>query len=308
VARVLSTAFVLALLAGSAAAFALTERAKLERSPIYGTHVDPVFSPAGKLKPVAHVRFRVRPRERVDVVIEDRHGDTVATLLTNRSVKPRSTLSLVWNGVTEAGLLVPDGVYRPVVKLLRSHRTITLPNEIKLDTVPPKIVVKHPQYPIISPDGDGHHDAFTFHYAIDEPAHAILLVRGDQVLLTRTSKQTGELTWNGRVDGGKRAPPGRYVLSVSARDIAGNVAKGAPFAIAQVRYLIVARKRIVVRPGGRFALRVSTDAPFVRWRLNGRSGVQPRGTLRLRAPKSSGVYRLYVSYGNHAASSVVVVG
>ena len=172
---------------------------------------------------------------------------------------------------------MPDGVYRPVVKLVRSHRTITLPNEIKLDTMPPKIVVKHPQYPIISPDGDGHHDAFTFHYAINEPAHAILLVRGDQVLLTRTSKQTGELVWNGRVDGGKRAPPGRYVLSVSARDIAGNVAKGVPFAIAQVRYLIVARKRVVVRPGGRFALRVSTDAPFVHWRLNGRSGVQPRG-------------------------------
>ncbi len=134
----------------------------------------------------------------------------MGVLLSNRTVKPGTRLDLVWNGLTAAGLLVPDGTYRPVVKLLRSHRTITLPSPIRLDTVPPKITVRHPQYPIISPDGDGHHDAFTFHYTIDEPAHAILLVRGDQVLFTRTSKQAGELTWNGRVEGGTRAPPGRY--------------------------------------------------------------------------------------------------
>ena len=307
-ARVLSTAFVLALLAGSAAAFALTERAKLERSPIYGTRVDPVFSPAGTSKPVAHIVFRVRPHERVDVRIVDGRGRKVATLLSNRTVKPRTRLDLVWNGLTASGLLVPDGVYRPQVKLLRSHRTITLPSDIRLDTVPPRITVKHPQYPIISPDGDGHHDAFTFHYTIDEPAHAILLVRGDQVLYTRTSKQAGTLSWNGRVDGGKRAPPGRYVLSISAQDTAGNRARAYPFAIAQIRYLILARSRIAVAPGARFALRVSTDSPSVRWQLHGRHGVLPRGTLHLRAPKSRGVFHLYVFAGTHAQRATVVVG
>jgi hypothetical protein len=307
VARVLSTAFVLALLAATAAAFALTERAKLERSPIYGTDVDPIFSPAGKLKPVAHIAFRVRSHERVDVWIADGHGHRVATLLSNRTVKPGTRLNLVWNGVTASGLLVPDGTYMPVVKLLRSHRTITLPSEIALDTTPPKITVKKPQYPIISPDGDGHHDSFTFRYTLSEPAHAILLVRGVQLLLTRTSKETGELTWNGRLPGGARARPGRYVLSVAARDTAGNRANGYPFAIAQVRYLTLARKRVVVPPGGRFALRVSTDAPTVRWQLNGRHGVLPRGTLHLRAPKSSGVFNLYVFAGTHVARTTVVV-
>ena len=306
-ARVLSTAIVLALLAATAAAFALTERAKLERSPIYGTRVDGVFSPAGKVKPVAHIVFRVRSHERVDVWIVDSHGANVGTLLSNRTVKPGTKLDLVWNGLTESGLLVPDGVYMPVVKLLRSHRTITLPSEIRLDTAAPKITVKHPQYPIISPDGDGHHDAFTFHYTINEPAQAILLVRGDQVLLTHTSKPSGELTWNGRLKGGVRAPAGHYVLSISARDTAGNVAKGYPFAIAQVRFITLARTRVVVPPGGKFALRVSTDAPTVRWQLNGRHGVLPRGTLHLRAPKSSGVFNLYVFAGTHVARCAVVV-
>ena len=79
------------------------------------------------------------------------------------------------------------------------------------------------------------------------------------------------------------------------------------FAIAQVRYVTLARTRVVVRPGGRFALRVSTDAPQVDWRLHGRSGTLPRGTLHLRAPKAAGVYRLYVSVGSHSAVCSVVV-
>lgn len=306
-ARVLSTAVVLALLAATAAAFALTERAKLERSPIYGTRVDKVFSPAGSVSPVAHIDFRVRTRESVEVWIVDSHGRAVDSLLFNRSVKPRTKLDLVWNGLSAAGLLLPDGVYRPVVKLLRSHRTITLPNDIQLDTTPPKITVKHPQYPIISPDGDGRHDVFRTRYTINEPAHAILLVRGTKVLFTRTSKQTGELTWNGRLPDKTRAVPGRYVLSVSAQDTAGNLAKSYPFAIVQVRFVVLARTRVVVAPGAGFALRVSTDAEQVRWSLHGRSGVLPRGTLHLRAPMSTGVFQLYVTAAGHAARCTVVV-
>jgi hypothetical protein len=201
---------------------------------------------------------------------------------------------------------VPDGVYRPVVKLERSHRTIVLPNDIQLDTRPPVITVKKPQYPIISPDGDGHHDSFTTSYRIDEHAHAILLVRGTQVVYTLREQPTGNVTWNGKLDG-RPVRPGRYVLSIAARDVAGNQSKGYPFAIVQVRYVVLARKRVVVRPGGMFALRVSTDAPTVHWILHGRSGDQPRGTLRLRAPKKAGVYRLYVGAAGHAAVCAVVV-
>jgi hypothetical protein len=75
-----------------------------------------------------------------------------------------------------------------------------------------------------------------------------------------------------------------------------------------VRYLTLARDRIVVKPGRRFALRISTDVPTIRWRLHGRSGEQPRGTLHFRAPKSVGVYRLYIFAGDHAARTAVVVG
>jgi hypothetical protein len=306
VARVLSTAIVLALLAATALAFALTERAKLEHSPILGTNVTPVFSPDARdaSKRVAGISFRLRKAERIEVWVENGAGDRVRTLLRRRSYRAGSKIDLVWDGASDNGISAPDGTYRPVVRL--PHRTFVLPSPIRIDTTPPKIAVRHPQYPIISPDGDGHHDTFTVQYRIDEPAHAILLLRGKQVLFTLRRKQTGELVWNGKPNG-RPAAPGRYVLSVSAQDTAGNVAKGFPFAIAQVRYVVLARDRVVVRPGGRFAIRVSTDAPSVQWRLNGRSGVERSGTLRFRAPRSAGVYHLFVYAAGHAAKCAVVV-
>jgi len=309
--RALPSALVVALLAATAAAFALTERAKLELSPIYGTQPAQVFSPDSKdeRKKNAHISFRVRKTESIDVWIEDSSGRKIDTLLTHRGVHPRELVQLVWDSFTPAGVGVPDGTYRAVVKLERSHRTIAMPSEIKVYTSPPRITAAPAtKYPIISPDGDGHADAFRVPYEVNEPAHAILLLRGKQVVYTNGQKQKGTLVWNGKVPGSSKGlPAGRYVLSIAARDRAGNQSTGVRFAIGQVRYVTLARNRVVVRPGGRFALRVSTDAPQVDWLLHGRRGTLPRGTLRLRAPRSAGVYRLYVSAAGHTAVCSVVV-
>ena len=309
--RVLPSVLVIALLAATAAAFALTERAKLELSPIYGTQQAQVFSPDSKdpAKKVAHIRFHVRKSENIDVWIQDSHGTRIDTLLVHRGVRPRELVRLVWDSFTPSGIGVPDGTYRAVVKLERSHRTIVMPSDIKVDTSPPHITARpSTKYPIISPDGDGHADVVRIPYEVSEPAHAILLLRGKQVVYTNGQKPKGTLVWNGKVPGSSKSlPPGRYVLAVAARDRAGNQSTGVRVAIGQVRYLTLARTRVVVRPGGRFALRVSTDAPQVEWLLHGRHGSLPRGTLHLRAPRSAGVYRLYLSAGSHTAVCSVVV-
>ena len=152
-ARILSSAVVLALLAATAVAFALTEGAKLTRSPIAGTKVTPVFSPnsADPRTTSALVRFRLRTREQISVWIQNDRGQRVQTLLEPRTERSGTTLNLLWDGLDQQGLAEPDGVYMPVVKLEHSHRTIVLPSKITLDTKPPTITVKHPQYPIISP-------------------------------------------------------------------------------------------------------------------------------------------------------------
>jgi hypothetical protein len=310
VARVLSTAVVLALLAATAAAFVVTEGAKLEKSPIAGTRVDPVFSPESAVpeKRNAHIEFRLRTRERLAVWIQDSEGRRIAQLLSNRNAPRGAKFDLVWNGFSPSGVIFPDGVYKPVVKLERSHRTLVLPNPIELDTTPPVITVRKIPHAIISPDGDGHNDVFRETYRVREPAHGILSVRGQRVEFTLGQKPTGELVWNGKLGKpSKPVRPGMYVLRASAQDRAGNVSTPYAFAIVQVRYVALARKRVVVSPGGHFFLRVSTDAPTVAWRLHGRSGVERAGTMRLRAPKAAGVYHLYVTAAGHAAVATVVV-
>ena len=201
-ARVLPTALVLALLAATAAAFALTERAKLELSPIYGTQQAQVFSPDSKVaaKKLAHIRFHVRKSENIDVWIQSSDGEKVDDLLVHRAVRPRELVQVVWDAFTPSGVGVPDGTYRAVVKLERSHRTIVLPSDIKVDTTPPRIVARPAtKYPIISPDGDGHADVVRVPYEVSEPAHAILLLRGEQVVFTNGQKEKATLVWNGKV-------------------------------------------------------------------------------------------------------------
>jgi hypothetical protein len=307
VSRVLSAAIVLALLAATAVAFVITEGAKLERSPITGTKIPyPVFSPSGVGPKNAEVIFRLRTRQRLEAWVQDSNGGRVRTLQAPRTFPRGARLDLVWDGFTDGGTVAPDGVYLPVVKL--SHRIFVLPSKITLDTKPPVITVRHPQYPILSPDGDGRRDSFTVRYRVSERAQGLLYVRGTRVELTHSRKTTGELQWNGKLGTPPHVVrPGRYLMTVAARDEAGNESKPFPFAIAQVRFISLGRDRVIVRPGGKFALRVSADTPTVHWTLHGRSGIQRTGTLKFTAPKAAGVYRLYVNAGTHAARCTVVV-
>ncbi len=294
----------LALIAATGAAFALTQRAKTELSPIFRTHVDRVFSPDCRCDTrVARIDFVLRHRQRLEVWME-RDRRRAATLVPGRTFAA-GPVPLAFTGIAEDGTALADGVYTPVVRLTRSHRTIRLPNEIRLDTHAPTIVVPRTRKAIISPDGDGRSDVFRTRYRLSEPAHAIVLVNGRRALFTRRSAG-GALVWSGR-RGGRAPRAGVYVLEGAAQDVAGNRSEPYPFAVVQVRYVALGRKRIVARPGGRFAVRVSTDAPTVGWRLGGRTGVARRGTLELRAPRSRGFHRLYVWANGHAASAAVVV-
>jgi hypothetical protein len=312
-ARVLSTATVLGLLLASALAFAITERAKVTRSPVASTQVTKVFSPQAVVAAdrFAEIKFRLRTHERLSVWIEDAHGSKVRTLLDSRVERSGAKIDLQWDGFAANGFQQPDGTYQPVVKLESSHRTIVLPNPIRLDTAAPRIVVPKPLHALLSPDGDGHGDVFRVHYRINERAHAVLFVRigrtQQQVEYTRTQKPTGELQWNGKVKS-VALRPGSYLLSVAAEDLAGNRSKPYPFAVANVRYISLGRNRVVVKPGARFAIRVSADAPTIRWKLRGRTGTAKPGTLHFRAPRSAGVFFLYVFEGTHAARCAVVVG
>ena len=133
---------VLALLGATAAAFAVTERLKLERSPITGTRVDRVFSPVCECaRDVAVISFVLRRRETVTLDILDRDGRSIRTIVRNRR-EPAGRVSYTWDGRDNADRVVPEGVYRPRVQLERNGRTIVLPNPIRVDTTAPLITTR----------------------------------------------------------------------------------------------------------------------------------------------------------------------
>ena len=75
----------LALLLATAAAFAVTEHLKLQRSPIAGPMIDRIFSPVCRCeRRTARVGFTLRRGGRISVAIADRDGDVVRTLVSQR--------------------------------------------------------------------------------------------------------------------------------------------------------------------------------------------------------------------------------
>jgi hypothetical protein len=305
-ARLPQTLVVLALLGATAAAFAVTERLKLERSPVTGTRVDKVFSPVCECaRDSATISFVLREPGRLTVDVLDRSGRPVRTLVRS-SDEPRGRVTYLWDGRDDLDRLVPDGVYRPRVRLRRHGRTIVLPNPIRVDTADPRIRILRVSPRVFSPDGDGRRDRVTAWYEIDDPARAMMLVDGRRRVLERFRKTEGRLVWFGRI-GGRPVRPGIYELRLRAVDRAGNRSRSTRAVPVRVRYVALARERIEVEAGKRFSVRVLTDAASYRWRFAGRTGASRSPVLTLVAPEEPGTYSLYVVTGRWADRAEVAV-
>ena len=298
--------FVLVLLGATAAAFAVTERLKLERSPITGTRVDRVFSPVCECaRDVSVVSFVLRRRETVTLDILDREGRSVRTVVRNRP-EPAGRVSYTWDGRDNADRVVPEGIYRPRVSLRRNGRTIVLPNPIRVDMTAPVITLVRVFPRVFSPDGDSRRDRVTATYRIDERARAVMLVDGRQRVQSKFRRVQGNLVWFGRVNG-HTVSPGSYEIRLRAVDRAGNRSLRTRAVEVRVRFVELSRERIEVVADKRFSVRVRTDADSYRWLFAGRRGVGRRQVLVLRAPETPGAYTLYVTVGGRAARAAVDV-
>jgi hypothetical protein len=300
------TLIVLALLGATAAAFAVTERLKLEKSPITGTRVDKVFSPICECaRDVSVISFRLRRAGTVTVDMLDSGGRSVRTLVRNRR-EQAGRVSYTWDGRNDAGHVVEEGVYRPRVRLRQHGRTIVLPNPIRVDTTAPTIRLLRVFPRVFSPDGDGNADRVTAEYVIDEPARAMMLVDGRRRVLSKFRETEGRLVWFGRIVG-KPVRPGEYEIRVRAFDFAGNRSARSRAITVRVRYVELARDTVEALPGRRFGIGVSTDADVYRWLFDGRRGKFRKRVLVLRAPDEPGTYVLYVKVGRFADRAEVVV-
>ena len=304
--RVAPAALVAALLVATSAAFVVTEKLKLTRNPIMGPRVDKLFSPVCDCATdTASITFRLREPDRVTVDVIDSRGDVVRELARRRP-QGRAAVSYVWDGRDASGAVVEEGAYRPRVHLDRARRTIVMPNPIRVDVTPPRVVSFTARPLVISPDGDGRSDRAKIRYRVSERAVVELYVDGTRAIRKLGTRPRGTMSWSG-VAGGEPLPEGVYTLRLVARDVAGNLGPRSGSRTVRIRFLALGRDRVETAPGARFAILVLSQARRVDWRLAGRSGTARPGTLRLRAPDRPGRYTLRVDANGHVKRAAVVV-
>lgn len=185
----------------------MTQRLKLEPSPISQTRVAKVFSPVCECtSQAATIQFSLRRADHLRIAI--RLGTREVTISDGEF--KRGLVNARWNGRDASDTVVPDGIYYPVVHMRRAQRTIDLPNPIRVDT-------QRPTIRLLSVTTVGTKTTVT--YRISEQAHALLFVNGRRAVYTYSTRRRGRLQWYGRIDGSPVQP---HRLVLEAEDLAGN--------------------------------------------------------------------------------------
>lgn len=221
------TLLAVTLLVGSVAAFTYTQKLKLERSPVGTAHFDRWLSPECDCPhQIARLNFQLRERERIDATIVDGDGDLVTTLLAASEQGP-GRVRMAWDGHDEAGRIVPDGDYRVRVRLRDKRRTIVIPVDVHVDTVPPRAILLGVSSTTLAPG-----DRVELRLETNEFGRPLLLVDGEAAATGPEGKPGVRLVdWAGLV---QRVPlsPGLYSISLVVEDRAGN--RSEPTASAHI--------------------------------------------------------------------------
>jgi hypothetical protein len=289
------------LLGGTAAAFALTEQLKLERSPVYRTRVGKLLGPhCGCPLASIPIQFLLRKSETLTVVVVDSHRRIVRKLL-DSGPRPAGLQRFTWDGRDDAGRVVPAGTYRPRLHLARDHRTILMPNPIRVDPIAPRIALTSVTSRAFSPDGDNRNDLVRLRYRTTEAGRALLFVNGRLRVRLHRYARAGVLRWFG-----SGLPSGHYRIVLRAVDLAGNLSRPVSAGVVRIRFVSVRPHVLHPAARARIGFRVRTDAKRFQWRLGHRGGRAAPGLLILRAP-GPGRYVLVVTANGHTARAVVIV-
>lgn len=225
---------VVGLLLATGAAFSITERLKLTPAPITGTRLSKLFSPVCRCSTnSASIVFRLRRRGEVEIDVLDSTGALVRRLARGR-LGP-GFVSFRWRGYREDGRISRDGAYRVLVRLYSEHRTIVLPNVIRLITVAPSISRFSSDRTTIRPG-----ERLRLSYRFSVSAHPILLVDSRPAVYGRFAHTGGTLDWFGKIAGIPIAP-GRHRLALEARDDAGNTSPASAGIDIRIRPAPLAR-------------------------------------------------------------------
>jgi hypothetical protein len=319
---------VLTLVAGTAAAFAVAERLKLQRAPVTPTTFTREFSPVCQCETAeATLRLRFRRPETVTATIVSSSGDVVRTLAERERVEPGSH-AYSWDGRDAGGAIVPDGRYLLRLQFVEERRSILIPTTVRVDTRAPRLRAVRFRPEVISPDGDGRRDRLRVVYRTTERHTAELLVDGQREVgqtRVRAARRQYGLQWLGNVSsesGGESgkvpAAKGEHTITLVVTDLAGNEATSE--FIVRVRYIELDRDAYEAQLGGTLTFTVGTDAAEYAWYLYrpraGRRGrpvlfetgvAEPTVTVPIPADARPGTYILrVVEDGRNARATVSV--
>jgi flagellar hook assembly protein FlgD len=216
--RLAVTVLLLALLAATATAFALTEALKLEETPIARPRFHVEFSPGCScVHDTARLPVRLKEAETIDATIVDSEGEEVRTL-TVASPREPGRMVLLWDGRDDGGEIVLDGAYRLRLHFERSDRSIVVPKPIRVDTQAPTIELVG-----VTPRAPEPAEKVRVAALANERAGLLVYAGGRLVARSRLGGPgVLRFTWDGTVRGRRPLPPGEYALTLAVQDRAGN--------------------------------------------------------------------------------------
>jgi len=224
------TLVVAALLVVTAAAFVWTERQKLQPPPFAVREVTETFSPVcGCDLDEARIVLELRPRTRLTLAIVDEDGSVVRPLVAD--LQRRGRVVLRWDGRDANGNVVPDGTYRPRVRIRGNARTFVLPNPMLVDATPPQATLVRVRTKEVDARARGSRVALF--YRLSEAAQPLLFVNG-RIRVQGRVRRRGKLDWYPRVRGVPMRR-GRYELELAARDLAGNIGPRTRAVVVRLR-------------------------------------------------------------------------
>ena len=225
--RLAAAVFVL-LVGATIGAFFAAQQLKHQPPLLRYRASDRAFSPNGDgVKDSARIRFKLPEADDVTATILDEDGGQVARIATNQPLG-KGEQTLRWDGRTDENLVAPEDTYSVRIALRDEGRANTLPHEIKLDLTPPRPRIEPVDAPGRGPvviDGARRSAASAeVIRAARRPRFSVWRTDGArprEVVERLPRDGRRRAVWDGRIDG-RLAPPGTYLIAVSAEDRAGN--------------------------------------------------------------------------------------
>ena len=289
------------LVLATVAAFFVAQRMKHSKPLVYAVHVTKFISPnKDHVSDRGKLRFRIKQKDIVTVEVVDADGRVVRVLARAQRL-PAGPHRFSWNGRFLGGSPAPDGSYQVRIVMRRAGRAFVPNKSFRVDTAPPRLVVRQAAPATIAPARAGVTPVLVRYRGVPIGHRAEFLVyrvRGGQAstrpvasFLGSRLKRAGE--WQGTVGDfqdrsqpcvgranprgrARPAPSGDYLIVVRACDGAGNLGsapsrlpprrgdvRGKPG--VTVRYLAATPASLAVRSGQ--IARVPVESPLGRFRF-----------------------------------------